>query len=91
MTGASAKKVREVRTLLGFIHTGSKMSCKKVCKLDFVVRMMMVVAIFAITAIAYFLRDKGFLVGAMCNDDVMVEVDGVREDAVLFVSFGCSG
>ena len=61
------------------------MSCKKVCKLDFVVRMMMVVAIFAITAIAYFLRDKGFLVGAMCNDDVMVEVDGVREDAVLFV------
>ncbi len=46
---------------------------------------MMVVAIFAIAVIAFFLRDKRFLIGAMCNDDVVVEVDGVREAAVLFV------
>ena len=41
------------------------MSCKEVCKLDFVVRIMMVVAVFAIAVIAFFLRDKRFLIGAL--------------------------
>ena len=62
------------------------MPCKAVCKLNVAARIMAVVAILAIAAIAYFLRDKRFLVGVMCDgDDVMVEVDGVSESVVLFV------
>ena len=61
------------------------MPCKEVFKLNFVAGIVVVVAILVIAAIAYFLRDKRFLIGAMCNDDIMVEVDGVREAAVLFV------
>ena len=61
------------------------MSCKGVSKLGVVARIMMVVVILVVAAIAYFLRDKRFLTGGMCNDDIMVEVDGVREPAVLFV------
>ena len=63
------------------------MLCKGVRKLGVVARIIMVVVTLIVAAIVYFLRDKRFLIGAMCNDDamVMVEVDGVREPTVLFV------
>ena len=61
------------------------MQCKGISKLGVVARIMMVVVIFVVAAIVYFLRDKRFLTGGMCNGDVVVEVDGVSEPTVLFV------